>query len=160
AAVPEHVTTFLVADLWSFLGGVMVGILIVPFCVMALMRRPPISVPIITIASCLAFYFFSRRALPGTVRYIVSALPFIYAFAAQEMLRFRVRAIAIAAVVLALLVPRIEQVHDVITTRGEWYRGLPGGFDLRPALRQIEAQHYTVCYADFWLAYKMQWMSE
>jgi hypothetical protein len=57
-------------------------------------------------------------------------------------------------------VPRIEQIRDVAMGRGEPYGNLPGGFDPRPTLRQIEAAHYSVCYAGYWIGYKLQWVSD
>jgi hypothetical protein len=76
------------------------------------------------------------------------------------MLRLRWGAAIVAAVALLLLVPRVEQIRDVAQGRGEYYAGLPGGFDPRPTLRAIESQHYTICYADYWIAYKLQWVSD
>jgi len=159
SGVVAHFITFLRSDLWLFAGAA-AAVIIIPFFIMAMSRRPRFDMPLVTIILCVIFYLFSQRAHPGTMRYIVSALPMVYAFAANEMLRLRWGAIAIIAATLALLVPRIEQVRDVALGRGEDYAGLPGGFDPRPALRTIESQHYTICYADYWIAYKLQWASE
>jgi hypothetical protein len=182
--VAEHAVTFLRSDLWLFLG-VGASIVVVPFFIAAMVRRPPLDMPLVTIILCVVFYLWSQRAHPGTMRYIVSALPMVYAFAAQEMLRLNVGrvlnpsaaeggrsaaadglrtrptfAIPIAIVTLALLVPRIAQVRDVARAQGEYYGGLPGDFDPRPTLRAIETAHYTICYTDYWLAYKLQWVSD
>jgi hypothetical protein len=157
--VVEHVVTFVSSDLWLFIGAA-ASIVIVPFFIVAMLRRPRLDMPLITIILCTIFYLFSQRAHPGTMRYIVSALPMVYAFAANEMFRLRWGGIAVAAVTLALLVPRVEQIRDVATGRGEYYAGLPGDFDPRPVLRDIESQHYTICYADYWIAYKLQWVSD
>jgi Dolichyl-phosphate-mannose-protein mannosyltransferase len=157
----RHAITFLRSDVWLFIGAA-ASIVIVPFFIVAMMRRPALEMPLATIILCVAFYLFSQRAHPGSMRYIVSALPMVYAFAAREMLRLRppLRAIPIAAAALALLVPRVGEVRDVAAGKGEYYAGLPGDFDPRPTLRAIESAHYTVCYADYWLAYKLQWVSD
>lgn len=157
--IAAHTINFLRSDLWLFLGAA-AAVVIVPFFIAAMLRRPPLEMPLVTIILCVAFYLFSERAHPGSMRYIVSALPMVYAFAAQEMLRTRMRSIAIAAVVLALLVPRVKQVRDVARSEGEYYAGLGGAFDPRPTLRTIENAHYTICYADYWVAYKLQWVSD
>jgi hypothetical protein len=157
--VAEHAITFVRSDLWLFVGAA-ASIVVIPFFIAAMLRRPALDMPLLTIILCVVFYLFSRRAHPGSMRYIVSALPMVYAFAAREMLRLRLRAIPIAAVTLALLVPRVAQVRDVARGKGEYYAGLPGDFDPRPALQTIESAHYTICYADYWLAYKLQWVSD
>jgi hypothetical protein len=157
--VVEHTVTFVSSDLWLFVGAA-ASIIVVPFFIVAMLGRPRFDMPLITIILCTIFYLFSQRAHPGTMRYIVSALPMVYAFAANEMLRLRWGGMAIAAVTLALLVPRVEQIRNVATGRGEYYAGLPGEFDPRPVLRDIESQHYTICYADYWIAYKLQWVSD
>jgi hypothetical protein len=159
SGVVGHAINLLRGDLWSLVGAA-ASILVIPFFILAMTRRPRMAMPLITIILCAIFYLFSSRAHPGSVRYVVAALPMVYAFAAAEMLRMRGGAIAIIAVTLALLVPRIEQIRDVAQGRAEYYGGLPGGFDLRPTLHAIEAQGYTICYADYWLAYKLQWMSD
>ena len=35
-----------------------------------------------------------------------------------------------------------------------------GGFDPRPVLHTIESQGYSICYADYWIGYKLQWVSD
>ncbi len=157
--VLQHFVTLLRNDLWLFIGAA-AAVVVVPFFIVAMMRRPPLEMPLVTVILCAMFYLFSYRAHPGSMRYIVSALPFVYAFAAQEMFRQRAWAIPAAIATLALLVPRAMQVRDVVRGEGEYYGGLPGDFDPRPALRTIEARHYTVCYADYWIAYKLQFVSD
>ena len=154
-----HLVTFLRTDLWLFLG-MAAAVLVIPFFIAAMFRRPRLDMPLFTIILCVVFYLFSERAHPGSVRYIVAALPMVYAFAANEMLRVRGGTIAVIAVAIALLVPRVQQIRDVADGRGEFYAGLPGGFDPRPVLRAIDAQHYSICYADYWIGYKLQWVSD
>jgi hypothetical protein len=169
--VLEHVWTFARADAWNFAGGVIVGIVLLPFLLMRAgeARRPEASndgrgiaasLPLLTIALCLTFYFGSQRAHPGSVRYIVSALPFVYAYAAEEMLRFRWRLSVIALVTLALLIPRIGEARAVAAGEREQYASFPGAFDPRPVLAAIEARGWRVCYADYWIAHKLEWVSE
>ncbi|HEV2721750.1 MAG TPA: glycosyltransferase family 39 protein [Thermoanaerobaculia bacterium] len=159
AEVARHIVTFLGSDLWLTLGAA-AAVVIVPFFIVAMLRRPPLDMPLVTIILCVLFYVFSQRAHPGSMRYIVSAVPMVYAFAAQEMLRLRARMIPVAVATLALLVPRVMQVRDVARGEGEQYGGLPADFDPRPTLRIIEAKHYDVCYAGYWVAYKLQWVSD
>ncbi len=157
--VAAHTVTLLRSDLWLFIG-IGASVVVVPFFVAAMLRRPAREMPLVTIILCLVFYLWSWRAHPGSMRYIVSALPMVYAYSAQEMLRLRLHAIPIAAVTLALLVPRIGQIRDVARGQGEYYAGLPGDFDPRLTLQAIEGKGYTICYANYWIAYKLQWVSE
>jgi hypothetical protein len=131
----EHLVTLLRSDLWLFVG-IGASVLVVPFFIAAMLRRPALEPPLIVIILCAIFYLFSERAHPGSVRYIVAALPMVYAFAAREMLKVHRGLILIVAI--TLLVPRIGQILD----------------------RAIEVQHYTICYADYWLGYKLQWVSD
>jgi hypothetical protein len=153
----EHLVTLLRSDLWLFVG-IGASVLVVPFFIAAMLRRPALEPPLIVIILCAIFYLFSERAHPGSVRYIVAALPMVYAFAAREMRKVHRGLILIVAI--TLLVPRISQILDVANGRGEIYDHLPGGFDPRPAIRAIEVQHYTICYADYWIGYKLQWVSD
>src|SRR5438067_7811454 len=77
--VVEHIVTFVSSDLWLFIGAA-ASIVIAPFFIAAMLRRPRLDMPLITIILCTIFYLFSQRAHPGTMRYIVSALPMVYAF--------------------------------------------------------------------------------
>jgi hypothetical protein len=153
----EHFVTLLHSDLWLFVG-IGASVLVVPFFAAAMLRRPALGPPLIVIILCAIFYLFSERAHPGSVRYLVAALPMVYAFAAREMLK--IHRVLILIVAIALLVPRVAQIVDVANGRGEIYDHLPGGFDPRPVIRAIDAQHYSICYADYWIAYKLQWVSD
>lgn len=116
----------------------------------------------VTIALCAIFYLFSSRAHPGAMRYVVSALPMIYAYAGEELLRWR-RGMAAAlaiAITAGLAVPRFRQAHEVAAGRAEAYATFAGAFDPRPVLREIESRGYRVCYADYWVAYKLEWVSD
>lgn len=168
--VLAHAWTFVTADAWAFVGGVLVGIVLLPFLVMRAGERRETAagdrgqivafIPPLTVALCIAFYLGSQRAHPGSVRYIVSALPFVYAYAAEEMLRFRWRLTAIALVTLALLIPRALDARAVAEGKREQYATFPGAFDPRPVLTEIEARGWRVCYADYWIAHKLEWVSE
>lgn len=121
------------------------------------------------VAVTLAFSLLSTDAYRGAVRYSMIALPILYAFAARELVRLwdtsraasRVFAVAAVAVVSAsLYVPRYAQAVDAAAGRLEQHENWPGGFDPRPALRDVAAGHYTVCYANVWVAHKLEWLSE
>jgi hypothetical protein len=157
--IASHAVTFLQADLWLFVG-VLASIIVVPCFVVAVVRRRRFDMELMTIVLCVVFYVFMERARPGSVRYIVLALPMVYAFSAETMLRLRIRWLLVAAVALALLVPAIGLVRDVSAGQAESYAGTPVDLDPRPILRAIEEQGYTTCYADYWIAYKLQWISE
>src|SRR5437660_3482520 len=101
--VIEHAVTLLRSDSWLFIGAA-ASVLVMPFFIAAMIRRPRLEMPLITIVLCILFYLFSQRAHPGTMRYIVCALPMVYAFAAGEMLRVRGGAVAVIAVALLLFV--------------------------------------------------------
>ncbi len=121
------------------------------------------------VAVTLAFWLLSTDAYRGAVRYVMIALPILYAFAAQELVRlwdrrragWRILALSAAVVVAAgLIIPRSVQARDAAAGRLEQHDNWPGGFDPRPALREVAAGHYTVCYANFWVAHKLEWLSE
>lgn len=157
--IATHALTFLRIDLWLFVG-VAASVVVVPCFLVAVVRRRRLDVELMTIMLCVVFYVCMERARPGSVRYIVSALPFVYAFSAETMLRLRMRWLLVSFVALALLVPAIKQVRDVPAGRMESYAGTPSNLDPRPILRAIEGRGYTICYADYWIAYKLQWVSE
>jgi hypothetical protein len=96
------------------------------------------------------------------MRYVVLALPMLYAFAADELLRIRLapQAAAIATITLALLLPRLAQARAVAEARAERCANFPGDFDPRPVLRNLAADGYTVCYTNYWIAYKLQFLSD
>jgi hypothetical protein len=155
-----HAITFVRHDVWMLAGGGIAALIVIPFCVVAIVRRPRIDMPLVTLVLCVLFYLLSSRAYPGTVRYIVSALPMVYAFAADELLRIRGGILGVLAVVVALLIPGVRLIREVGDARAEVYGHFGGEFDPRPVLRTIESQHYTICYAEYWVAYKLQWVSD
>jgi hypothetical protein len=181
-AMLTHAATAARADFWNFIGAaggpfaLLAAIGIAPLFALAVVRNRRRLGQLFTLwpgdygargfaaatmALCAVFYVVSSRAHPGSVRYLVSALPMLYAFAAREMLRLRPRAIGVAvaaAVAIGLAVPRMEQARAVAAGHAEAYVG--SAFDPRPVLRSIESQGYTVCYADYWIAYKLQWVSD
>ncbi len=184
AGMAGHVMTALRSDFWGFIGSsgepaaALVAVGIVPLFAAGVLRNRnrlrdlltlraadygPRGMAAATMILCTLFYVSSSRAHPGSMRYIVSALPMLYAFAAREMWRLRPRALAFAAALIVsfgLALPRIEQAHRVANGAGEAYSSLPGGFDPRPVLHAIESQGYSICYADYWIGYKLQWVSD
>ncbi len=179
-----HAITAVGEDFWSFIGSgagpvsLLVAIVVVPLFALAVVKNRKRIAELLTlrpadygargmaaatIVFCALFYVTSSRAHPGSMRYVVSALPMLYAFAAREMWSLKPRALALAAAILVslgLTLPRIEQAHAVAIGAGEDYAGFPGSFDPRPVLRTIESQGYTVCYTDYWVGYKLQWVSD
>jgi hypothetical protein len=116
-----------------------------------------------------AFWVGSSDAHRGAVRYVMLALPFLYAFAAAgvlQLLKTRarlLRALGIAAALLitaALFVPRWQQAALVAAGKLEQHEHWPGGFDPRPSLAHLQAGGYDVCYANVWVAHKLEWLSE
>jgi hypothetical protein len=165
-AIGHRIADTLEHDWWALLAGeqhLLTGIAITIAFLIGLrnltLRRATLIAAGVIITS-LAFWMFSTFAFRGAVRYIVVAVPPIYAFAAGGLLRFR-PAISIAAIALiaaSLAWPRVTYVREVVAGRGEQYEHWPGAFDPRPVLREI--QQYEICYGDFWVAYKLQFLSD
>lgn len=121
------------------------------------------------VAVTFAFWLLSTDAYRGAVRYVMIMLPILYAFAAQELVRLwdrrnaASRALAVAALLIVcagLYIPRYAQAQNAAAGRLEQHENWPGGFDPRPALRDVAAGRYTVCYADVWVAHKLEWLSD
>jgi hypothetical protein len=122
-------------------------------------RTRPLELAIVILA--LLFYLGSGRVHAGQARYIVAALPIVYAFAAEELMRWRAVGWAAAiAVAIALAIPRVHDVREVEQARREWYGNFLPNRDPRPILAAIERDGYRTCYADYWLAYKLEWVSD
>jgi hypothetical protein len=153
-----------IPDIVPFLDNTIVAIILIPAFAMAMFRfhndRGPRAMALATIVFAFAFYFVSGRAHAGQMRYIVAALPLVYAFAAEQLARRRVVALlATFAITIALLVFRVAQVSDVTHAQYESYLSWLPNTDPRPILATINADGYHVCYADYWLAYKLEWLS-
>jgi hypothetical protein len=161
----QRIADIATSDLWSLLGGIGIGVIFVALLVSAIVHFEPrretvLAAGIVIIA--FAFWIFSAFAYRGAVRYVMVTLPILYAFSAAEILRLPDRRLAIglaAAIAIALFVPRYIDVREVAAAHREQFENW-GGFDPRPALRQLAAGHYTVCYADVWVAHKLEWLSE
>jgi hypothetical protein len=170
----ERIVDTLTYDLWQFLGAdtlpmawvlapLLVVLVIVGLRGFAASRGEMLATGVVV--TCFAFWLVSTDAHRGAVRYLAPALPVVYAIAARGVVRLyawqRALAIAAAAVVAAsLVVPRAIEAREVAAGQREQYEHWPGGFDPRPAIRQIEREGYRVCYADFWIAYKLEWLSD
>lgn len=114
------------------------------------------------------FWLFSGQAYPGATRYLILALPIVYTWIARgavDLLRGGgiPRAIAGGAIALVATAGLYTQRHmdarAVAAGQREQHEHWPGGFDPRPALDRIARERYSVCYANFWLAYKLEWLS-
>jgi hypothetical protein len=66
----------------------------------------------------------------------------------------------VLVVLIALTSGRALDARAVAAGEREHYANLPGGFDPRPPIAAIERSGYRVCYADYWIAYKLQWITE
>jgi len=121
----------------------------------------PRTVEFLIVILALIFYFGSGRVHAGQTRYIVAVLPIAYAFAAEELMRWRgIGWVAAAAVAVVLAVPRIQEIRAVEQAKMEWYGNFLPNRDPRPILANIERAGYRTCYADYWLAYKLEWVSD
>lgn len=123
------------------------------------LRTRPVELTIVVLA--LVFYLGSARVHPEQTRYIAAALPIVYAFAAEELMRWRaVGWVAAAAVAIMLAIPRMHEIREVEQAKMEWYGDFVPNRDPRPILANIERAGYRTCYADYWLAYKLEWISD
>jgi hypothetical protein len=122
-------------------------------------RTRPLELTIVILG--LVFYLGSSRVHPGHMRYLVATLPIVYAFAAEELMRWRVAGCAVAvAFAIALAIPRVHDVREVGRAQRERYGNFTPNRDPRPIVAAIERQGYRTCYADYWLAYKLEWVSD
>lgn len=109
----------------------------------------------------LAFWIFSTTAYKGALRYLMIVVPILYAGVAWLIVRMRMPGIAVAVLLAAFLFHgRISEARAVAAGRGEQHEQWPGAFDPRPTLRALQANGHRVCYADFWVAYKLEWLSD
>jgi hypothetical protein len=183
AAVPSHLAFIARSDFWQLLGAeptpaglicvlCIVGPLLAALAcrrdalvdLLLLRWRPygPRAVCAIAILLSFLFYAGSQRAHPGSMRYIVCALPLLYGFAADRLRQLRgpiALPLAATVVTLIFLTGRVAQAREVAAARAEAYGTFPGAFDPRPVLATIEQRGYPVCYANYWIAYKLQWLS-
>lgn len=121
-----------------------------------------------SIASCFAFWIVSPIAYSGATRYLVLALPLVFGLAAQGMLLAwrsggrgrRMGVIAAAAfVAISFQTGRWREMRAIAAGRGERHEHWPGAFDPRPTVTALRENGCDVAYADFWLAYKLEWLS-
>jgi hypothetical protein len=123
------------------------------------LRTRPLELTIVVLA--LLFYLGSGRVHAGQGRYIVAALPIVYAFAAEELMRWRAAGwVAAFVVAIALAIPRVQEIREVESAQMEWYGNFLPNRDPRPILATIEQDGYRTCYADYWLSYKLEWVSD
>ena len=148
---------------WLF-GAVMLTLLIVGAAKLADTRRETLLAAGVLLVS-FAFWIFSVESYRGAVRYIMHAVPILYVFAAGAIAwlsrRQRAASALLAAfLATALLVSRSRDAFAVAAGLREQHEHWPGGFDPRPALQTIADNGYTVCYANVWVAHKLEWLSE
>lgn len=176
ARVWENLVETISSDAWLLLAddsaaGVIAGATMLAFVLVAVRRMEWSRGPIVmagTILMSLSFWILSNYPSAGAVRYIVPAVPLLYAIAALGIVEWgraggprRVMAVVGAIVITAALyIPRYGEARDVEAGRAEQYADWPGGFDPRPTLQKIRAGGYRVCYGEAWVAHKLEWISE
>jgi Dolichyl-phosphate-mannose-protein mannosyltransferase len=164
----------LTIDLWLLLAdtsatGVAIATMILAFAAIGVRRAPrsrALVIALATIAFSAAFRIFSTYPYPGSVRYISPVLPFVYGAAALGIALWirdgATRRIIAAAALLVigpgLYIARINEARAVRAGWSERYLDWPGAFDPRPTLEQIRG--YRVCYAEVWVAHKLEFLSE
>jgi hypothetical protein len=124
----------------------------------------PGGVELVTVIVAAGAYFFTlTERLPIQLRYIAPILPaalaLVGAAAAESVARVRRKLprlfTGLAACGLALAGLRLLNqsaagtVQEILATP-----------DPRPLLREIEGRGYSVCHADYWVAYKLQFLSD
>lgn len=166
----------LLADVWRFMGadagmGVASGVILLASFVIGLResrwRRQDVAA-VGTIVVSFAFWVLSPQAYSGATRYLSLALPVFFAVCAHGMVtlwrsgRLPLRVVAVvgaAAVATNLYHDRAADVAAILAASREQHEHWPGNFDPRPTMARIEAAEYGVCYADFWIAYKLEWLT-
>ncbi|MGZ7031036.1 MAG: hypothetical protein ACXVIJ_03610, partial [Thermoanaerobaculia bacterium] len=163
-----RLATIIRADWWQFLGGAVGAIVTALFLVGLVERRRSTpgevagrstSIAWTTIVLALFFFVFSARAHEGTARYIVVALPCVYGVAAYAASRRPIGRFAVLVVLIALIALRYRDVREIGAAQREQYANFAGNFDPRPVIAAIDRGRFTVCYADYWIAYKLQWVT-
>jgi hypothetical protein len=167
-----RITTIVRTDWWQFLGGAVAGVIVTALLAMNAVERPATRrstpgedagrstfIAGMTIILALAFFVFSSRAHEGTARYIVVALPCVYGFAAYAVSRRPIGRFALLIVLVALIAARFHDVRELSAAHREQYTDLPGDFDPRPTIAAIDRGRYAICYGDYWIAYKLQWIT-
>lgn len=165
-------------DFWSLIGADtgpgrwLFGAVMVVLLTMAIRHFEPRREALLAagiVAVSVAFWVFSIESYRGAVRYVMVMLPILYAFAAAEIVRLwdlgrtpaRIVSLALATgIAAALFIPRHIDAREVAAARREQHENWPGGFDPRPALREIAADGYRICYANVWVAHKLEWLSD
>lgn len=175
--VVSRIAETLRRDVWQFLGAdshpwsFVVAIVLLLLAVIGMRRVTRTRDELLTVgvaATMSAFWVLTTTAYSGAPRYLALLLPIALALAARgiesmwQQPRIASRAAAAAlAIVIAIHfhAGRFTDVRTIAAGRGEQHEEWPGGFDPRPALGAIEAGGYQACYADFWTAYKLEWLS-
>lgn len=164
-------------DLWVFLSGsnsgfgIAVGLVVLVFAVIGLRgswvgRAGLMLTGVVVVVA--GFWLLSPEVYSGATRYLMLALPVIYGLAGRGAVTLsetgsRPRILAVSLVLCAIAVhfydSRMTDVSEIAAARREDHHQWRS-FDPRPALQAIGAERYRVCYADFWAAYKLEWLSD
>ncbi|HVT44821.1 MAG TPA: hypothetical protein VMT00_10550 [Thermoanaerobaculia bacterium] len=111
----------------------------------------------VTVLAASIFFLFSSRAHEGSVRYVVAALPIVYAFLADTLVgmaasaRPYLRGIAILCIVMAVV--------SLATVSMATAREIESEPDPMPLIDRIISSGYSICHAEYWTAYKLQFLS-
>lgn len=171
----DRVAETLKVDLWRFLGaenelGAAAAILLlvlfgVGMCNIQWRLREISTVSVIAVS--FVFWIASPQAYSGATRYLALALPVFLGVAGlggMRLISTRNHVIRVVAVLSIALISvsyyhgRWTDVRDIEAGEREQYEHWPGGFDPRPTLEMINHAAYHACYADFWVAYKLEWL--
>lgn len=165
---PRFVETITI-DLWQFVGeeSRVVAVLLLALFALGCARlrwRREEATAIALLVITFAFWLFSPQAYSGAIRYLALALPLFFAICAlgARSLWERTHIVAVLLVVLTAVsfyYHRALDVRAIAAGKREQYERWPGGFDPRPALAAVDAGRYRACYANFWIAYKLEWLS-
>lgn len=125
-------------------------------------EHPAAALAVWTVLSALAFYLLSTAAAAGQQRYIVAALPPAWALLAAVATRLDSAApgawklAARAGATIVALAAFISVVATTLRAREE----ILSSADPAPVLARIAAGGYQVCYANYWQAYQLQFLSD
>ncbi|HKR66955.1 MAG TPA: hypothetical protein VJZ00_24725, partial [Thermoanaerobaculia bacterium] len=174
--VIDQARDFMRTDVWTFLGTdgpfeVLCAVVLVALITAGSIAAVPNRTAAMLIGLAMtagAFWLLSPDAHSGAMRYLMLALPVAYALAGRgigllvmkhSVSARGVAALAFCVVTAHLFASRHTDVVEISQGHRESHYQWPG-VDPRPALAAIRQQHYAVCYADFWIAYKLEWLSD
>jgi hypothetical protein len=109
------------------------------------------------------YFFILRERLPAQIRYLAPVLPSALALAgaaALEAVRLVRGKPGRTAAGLVAACTAVAGLLVLGRNAGRAVSEICADADPRPLLRTIEASGYRVCHADYWVAYKLQFLSD